>query len=70
MGPGEAKTGFSLESGTNFDIFTSCNISCLLNPENHRFWLRFGGQVGLVKRPRRRQEATREAEKLLFEGSC
>ena len=45
-GLGEAKTGFSLESGTDFDSFASCNISCLLDPESHRFWGCFGGQVG------------------------
>ena len=42
-GPGEVKTGFSLERVTNFDNFGSCNISWLLNP---RFWGRFGGQDG------------------------
>ena len=45
-GLGKAKTGFSLKSGTHFDIFGSCNISSLLNPQNHRFWLRVGDQDG------------------------
>ena len=44
--PGKAKTGFSLESGINSDIFGCCNISWLLNSKNHRFGPRFGGQVG------------------------
>ena len=42
-GSGEVKTGFSLESGTNFTIFGYLNISLVLETKITPFWLRFGG---------------------------
>ena len=47
---GGAKTRFSLESGTNFHIFGYLKRRCLLDTKKHRFWLRFGLQVGLQNR--------------------
>ena len=47
---GEAKTWFSLESGTNFHIFGYLKRRCFLDTKKHRFWLRFGLQVGLQNR--------------------
>ena len=47
---GEAKTRFSLESGTNFHIFGYLKRRCFLDTKKHRFWLRFGLQVGLQNR--------------------
>ena len=45
-GAGEAKTMFLLESDTNFHMFSYLNIGSLLKPQKHRFWFRFGCQVG------------------------
>ena len=68
-GPGEAKIWFSLRSGYNFDIFGYSNISRLSNSQKHRFYVRFGGQVGVRKRTSWLPEPKISGLKLLFGGS-
>ena len=46
--PGEAKTRFSLESGTNLSIFGNLNMGTLLDSRKPRFWVRFGCFLGLL----------------------
>ena len=56
-GPGTSKMRFSLRSGSDFYIFSYLKISTLLKVQKHRFWPRFGGQVGTRKRTCWPQEA-------------
>ena len=65
-GPRKAKMWFSLRREANFDIFGSCNISWFLNTKKPRFWLRFGGQVGLQKRTCWLQEGKMSGQEEFF----
>ena len=58
---------FSLESGSNFDIFGYLKISTLLDVQKPRFWLHFGSQVGLPNRSCWPQEPLGTRNKLFFE---
>ena len=49
-GPGPLKIVFSYHSGNDFTIFGFLNIKSNLSHQKHRFWLRFGGHVGVQKR--------------------
>ena len=64
--PGEAKMWFLHVRGYNFHIFGDLNISCLLETQKHRFWVRLGVQVGVRKRTSWFQEANISALKLFF----
>jgi len=66
-GLGETKKRFSLESGYNFEIFSDLDISCLLDSQKPRFWLRSGGQVGVRKCTSWLQEASWADVQLVFE---
>ena len=52
------KMRFPLKRESNFHIFLCLKLSYLLDPQKHRFWLRFGGQVGTRNRPCWLQEAS------------
>ena len=62
-GPGTSKKRFSLESGSNFHIFSYLKIRCLLDPQKPRFWEGFGSQVGCQNRPCGRQEGAERPNK-------
>ena len=60
---GGAKIVFSLQRESNFDIFGYLKLRCLLDPQKHRFWLRFGEQVGHQNRPCWGQEGAERRQK-------
>ena len=55
---GPLKIVFSYNSGTDFTIFGLLNIKSNLSHQKARFWLRFGGHVGVEKLTSCLQEAS------------
>ena len=67
-GPGSLKIVFSYHSGTIFTIFGLLNIKSNLSHQKPRFWLRFGGHVGVEKLTSCLQEASWGRRKEFFRG--
>ena len=67
--PGPLKIVFSYHSGTIFTIFGLLNIKSNLSHQKPRFWLRFGGHVGVQKSRHQLQEASWARRTRFFGGS-